>query len=87
MAEFLRYDFEPGEAPDVESFLPILMGEPMPTERRAGYIQHSISGQFAIVDTMVRVAEVTMIPTTRTMSCYQINGARSVALHASSTIS
>ena len=50
MAEFLRYDFEPGEAPDVESFLPILMGEPMPTERRAGYIQHSISGQFAIVD-------------------------------------
>ena len=50
MAEFLRYDFAPDEAPDVESFLPILKGEPMPADRRAGYIQHSISGQFAIVD-------------------------------------
>ena len=50
MADFLRYDFAPDEAPDVESFLPILQGRSMPEARRAGYIQHSISGQFAIVD-------------------------------------
>ena len=50
MADFLRYDFAPDEAPDVESFLPILEGRPMPDARRAGYIQHSIDGQFSIVD-------------------------------------
>lgn len=50
MADFLRYDLAPGEAPDAESFLRILQGQPIQSERRPGFIQHSISGQFAIVD-------------------------------------
>ncbi|MGE9271246.1 MAG: DNRLRE domain-containing protein, partial [Verrucomicrobiales bacterium] len=50
MADFLRYDLAPGEAADVESFLPILEGRAMPTARRPGLIEHSINGQFAIVD-------------------------------------
>lgn len=50
MAEYLRYDFTPEEAPDAESFLPILLGEDMPAARREGFIQHSHLGQLAIVD-------------------------------------
>ncbi|MDF7808211.1 sulfatase-like hydrolase/transferase [Pontiellaceae bacterium B12219] len=50
MAEYLRYDFTPDEAPDSESFLPILLGESMPEDRREGIIQHSMNGQLAIVD-------------------------------------
>ncbi|MFC7337695.1 sulfatase-like hydrolase/transferase [Haloferula chungangensis] len=50
MADFLRYDFAPDEAPDAESFLPILKDQSMPAARRPGTVQHSINGQFAIVD-------------------------------------
>ncbi|MGJ8655731.1 MAG: sulfatase-like hydrolase/transferase [Akkermansiaceae bacterium] len=50
MAAYLGYDFAEGEAPDVESFLPVLLGNSMPVERRAGFIQHSHLGQLAIVD-------------------------------------
>ncbi|MDF7802050.1 sulfatase-like hydrolase/transferase [Pontiellaceae bacterium B1224] len=50
MAEFLRYDFSSDEAPDAESFLPILLGEEMPEFRREGFVQHSMEGQLAIVD-------------------------------------
>jgi arylsulfatase A len=50
MAEYLRYDLNPEEAPDAESFLPVLMGESMPIARREGFVQHSMLGQLAIVD-------------------------------------
>ncbi|MGJ8723209.1 MAG: sulfatase-like hydrolase/transferase [Roseibacillus sp.] len=50
LAEFLRYDFTPDEAPDAESFLPILSGQPMPNERRAALTQHAYNGQLAILD-------------------------------------
>jgi len=50
MAAYLGHDLEPGEAPDGESILPLLLGNPMPAARRAAFIEHSSSGQFAIVD-------------------------------------
>ncbi|MFC7339469.1 sulfatase-like hydrolase/transferase [Haloferula chungangensis] len=50
MAEFLRYDFTPDEAPDAESFLPVLSGQPMPDERRPATTQHAYNGQLAILD-------------------------------------
>lgn len=50
MAAYLGYDFAENEAPDVESFLPVLRGQSMQAERREGFIQHSVSGQMAIVD-------------------------------------
>ncbi len=50
MAEYLGYSLTADEAPDAESFLPILNGKPMPENRRAALIQHSSLGQFAIVD-------------------------------------
>lgn len=50
MAAYLGYDFADDEAPDVESFLPILYGNSMQPDRREGFIQHSSSGQMAIVD-------------------------------------
>ncbi len=50
MADVLGHKLAPTEAPDAESFLPILNGEKMPENRRKGFIQHSVSGQFAIVD-------------------------------------
>ncbi|TWT82591.1 Arylsulfatase [Planctomycetes bacterium CA13] len=50
MAAVLHYDLRQDEAPDAESFLPVLLGNPMPTERRAGFIEHSSSGQFALID-------------------------------------
>lgn len=50
MAAYLGYDFSEDEAPDAESFLPVLLGNSMQPERREGFIQHSVSGQHAIVD-------------------------------------
>lgn len=50
MAEHLRYPLGTNDAPDAESFLPVLIGKEMPAKRRAGFIQHSSKGQFAIVD-------------------------------------
>lgn len=50
IAAYLGYDFTGDEAPDVESFLPILSGNSMQAQRREGFIQHSVSGQMAIVD-------------------------------------
>ncbi|WP_206753754.1 sulfatase-like hydrolase/transferase [Lentimonas sp. CC11] len=50
MAAYLGYDFAEDEAPDAESFLPILYGNSMPETRREGFIQHSMNGQLAIVD-------------------------------------
>ncbi|MDF7809212.1 sulfatase-like hydrolase/transferase [Pontiellaceae bacterium B12219] len=50
MAAYLGYDFEEDEAPDSESFLPVLRGQPMPDARREGFIQHGCYGQHAIVD-------------------------------------
>lgn len=50
MAAYLGYDFTGDEAPDSESFLPVLFGNPMPAARREGFIQHASNGQQAIVD-------------------------------------
>ncbi|WP_136060722.1 sulfatase family protein [Pontiella sulfatireligans] len=50
MADVLGYPLGEEEAPDAESFLPVLVGKKMPEKRRAAFIQHSSSGQFAIVD-------------------------------------
>ncbi|MDF7806347.1 sulfatase-like hydrolase/transferase [Pontiellaceae bacterium B12219] len=50
MAAHIGYDLAEGEAPDAESFLPVLQGNPMPDARRAGFCQHSSGGQIAIVD-------------------------------------
>lgn len=50
MAELLNYEFKGNEAPDAESFLPVMLGDPMPEKRRKAFIQHSSKGQFAIVD-------------------------------------
>ncbi len=50
MADFFNYELEKNEAPDVESFLPILKGKKMPRKRRAGFIEHSSGGQFAFVE-------------------------------------
>jgi arylsulfatase A-like enzyme len=50
MAAYLGYDFSEDEAPDSESFLPILSGNSMPDARRQGFIQHACYGQHAIVD-------------------------------------
>ncbi len=50
MAAYLGYDFAEDEAPDAESFLPILFGNAMPPARRKGFIQHAMYGQLAIVD-------------------------------------
>lgn len=50
MADVIGHKLAANEAPDAESFLPVLQGQPMPAERRAGFIQHSCNGQFAIVD-------------------------------------
>lgn len=50
MAEYLGYDLEPEQAPDAESFLPVLLGNPMPTARREGFIQHSSAGQFSVIE-------------------------------------
>lgn len=50
MAAYLGYDFQADEAPDVESFLPLLTNGSMPSDRREGFIQHAASGQVAIVD-------------------------------------
>ncbi len=50
MAEYLNYDLTSEQAPDAESFLPIIKGESMPSTRRAGTIQHAYNGQCAIVD-------------------------------------
>ncbi|WP_168433652.1 sulfatase family protein [Pontiella sulfatireligans] len=50
MADALGYKLGADEAPDAESFMPVLAGKPMPAARRAGFIQHSSKGQFAIVD-------------------------------------
>lgn len=50
MADVLGYKLGADEAPDAESFLPVLAGKPMPKGRRAAFIQHSSKGQFAIVD-------------------------------------
>ncbi|MDQ8190972.1 sulfatase-like hydrolase/transferase [Roseibacillus persicicus] len=50
MAEYLNYDLSPGEAPDAESFLPVLTGDPMPAARRPATIQHAYNGQLAIKD-------------------------------------
>ncbi|VGO19095.1 sulfatase family protein [Pontiella sulfatireligans] len=50
MAEYIGHELAADEAPDAESFLPVLEGRPMPKKRRAGFIQHSAAGQFAVVD-------------------------------------
>ncbi|MFD2256809.1 arylsulfatase [Luteolibacter algae] len=50
MADVLNYELKADEAPDAESFLPVLVGKPMPKQRRAGFIEHSHRGQFAIID-------------------------------------
>ena len=50
MAAYLGYDFSSDEAPDAESFLPVLLGGSMPISRREGFTQHSVNGQLAIVD-------------------------------------
>ncbi len=50
MAEYLNVDLTSDQAPDAESFLPIIKGEAMPLIRRAGTIQHAYNGQCAIVD-------------------------------------
>ncbi|MEX0324261.1 MAG: arylsulfatase [Puniceicoccaceae bacterium] len=50
MADVLGFKLAKHEAPDAESFLPVLQGKPMPKARRDGFIQHSSRGQFAIVD-------------------------------------
>ena len=50
MADYFDYDLGETKAPDTESFLPVLHGKPMPEKRRAGFIEHSSGGQFAIVD-------------------------------------
>ncbi|MEM9420480.1 MAG: arylsulfatase [Planctomycetota bacterium] len=50
LAEHLGVKLGGQEAPDAESFLPVLQGEPMPKGRRQAIIQHSSRGQFAIVE-------------------------------------
>lgn len=50
MADYLHYDLKADEAPDAESFLPILQGKPMPKNRRAAFVEHSCNGQFALID-------------------------------------
>ncbi|MBK1835387.1 sulfatase-like hydrolase/transferase [Roseibacillus ishigakijimensis] len=50
LAEHLHYDLTPDQAPDAESFLPVLSGQPMPEKRRPATIQHAYNGQLAIVD-------------------------------------
>jgi arylsulfatase A-like enzyme len=50
MAAYLGYDFSADEAPDSESFLPVLFGDPLQAERREGFVQHAMYGQHAIVD-------------------------------------
>ncbi|QDV62410.1 sulfatase family protein [Crateriforma conspicua] len=50
MADHLGIPLGPDDAPDAERFLPVLKGQPMPTQRRPAIIQHSSRGQFAIVD-------------------------------------
>ena len=50
MADALSYDLGEDDAPDAESFLPILLGNSMPTNGRPGFVEHSSNGQFAIVD-------------------------------------
>ncbi len=50
MADLLDYQLGKNEAPDAESFLPVLLGKKMPANRRPAFIQHSSGGQFAIVD-------------------------------------
>ena len=50
LAEHLGHPLGDSEAPDAESFLPVLQGRPLPDSRRQAIIQHSNQGQFAIVD-------------------------------------
>ncbi|MEO8497951.1 MAG: arylsulfatase, partial [Planctomycetota bacterium] len=50
LAEAMAVELPGGAAPDAESFLPVLNGKSMPTERRPGFIEHSSNGQFASVD-------------------------------------
>ena len=50
MAEYLGKKLGPDQAEDGESFLPILLGKPMPEKRRPGFIEHSFKGQFSLVD-------------------------------------
>jgi arylsulfatase A len=50
MADVIGHKLAADEAPDAESFLPVLLGKPMPKIRRTGFIQHSLKGQFAFVD-------------------------------------
>lgn len=50
MAALLNHPLSADQAPDAESFLPVLLGKEMPEKRRKAFIQHSAKGQFAIVD-------------------------------------
>ncbi len=50
MAEYLGYGLGEDQAPDTESFLPVLQGKSMPKKRRPGFVEHSSAGQFALVD-------------------------------------
>lgn len=50
LAEHLGVELGEREAPDAESFLPVLRGQAMPEGRRQAIIQHSSRGQFAIVE-------------------------------------
>ncbi|MGY5352930.1 sulfatase-like hydrolase/transferase [Wenyingzhuangia sp. IMCC45533] len=50
MAEYLHYDLKKNEAPDSESFLPVLIGDSLPQKQRLGIVEHSSMGQFAFVE-------------------------------------
>ena len=50
LSEVLGRELDSGEAPDSESFLAVLDGFDKPQARRSGFIQHSVDGQFALVD-------------------------------------
>lgn len=50
LADVLGYQLQEGEAGDSESALALWEGYEMQSERREGFITHSVSGQFAIID-------------------------------------
>jgi arylsulfatase A len=54
IAEHLGKDLAEDQAEDAESFLPILLGKPMPEKRRPGFVEHSFNGQFSLVDSAGR---------------------------------
>lgn len=50
MADYLNISLKANEAPDAESFLSVLQGGEMPSDGRGGFIEHSSSGQFSLIE-------------------------------------